>query len=431
MLDRKIAVPTGNDDGGREVVHLPEDGTRWELFEPDPEPVAPTVTVISVDDHVVEPPWVFHGRVPRQLAADAPRIVEKPDGRQVWRYEGNELFIIGVSAVAGRTRDLADDQPFSVEPARFDEMRPGCYDIEPRIHDMDLNGVWASLNFPSMITGFCGRNLFSARSKELGVACIRAYNDWMYEEWYLAHPDRIIPLGVVYLPDPELAVAEIHRLASLGFKSVSLPERPHHIGLPSLWDKDHWGPILHSCVETGLVCSIHVGSSGSYAVAPDCPFDNISAGLSSALFGQLSLAACAEWLFSGWPLRLPDLELALSEGGIGWVPMLLDRLDNMVDRSGYGRGWQERPSDVLRRNFSFCTLDDPSTIDCRERIGIGNIMVEVDYPHGDSTWPVTQQTIRECWGHIPAPELRRLCSENAAALYSHPLPAVVLPISGS
>ena len=107
--------------------------------------------------------------------------------------------------------------------------------------------------------------------------------------------------------------------------------------------------------------------------------------------------------------------------------MLLDRLDNMVDRSRYGSGWDLRPADVLQRNFWFCTIDDPSTIDCRHRIGIANIMVEVDYPHGDSTWPVTQQTIQKFWGHIPDDELRKMCSENAAALYSHALPPVLLP----
>jgi hypothetical protein len=117
----------------------------------------------------------------------------------------------------------------------------------------------------------------------------------------------------------------------------------------------------------------------------------------------------------------------MSEGGIGWVAMLLDRLDNVVDRSGYGKGWDERPSDVLRRNFWFCTIDDPSTIDTRHRIGVDHVMVEVDYPHGDSTWPNTQDILRKAWGHIPPGELRQMCSLNAAALFRQPLPPVVYP----
>ncbi|HQV58201.1 MAG TPA: amidohydrolase family protein, partial [Ilumatobacteraceae bacterium] len=104
-------------------------------------------------------------------------------------------------------------------------------------------------------------------------------------------------------------------------------------------------------------------------------------------------------------------------------------LDNIVDRSGYaleGFGGM-RPADVLQRNFWFCTLDDPSTIDTRHRIGIDNIMVETDYPHGDGTWPTTQDLIADVWGHLPDDELRKICCENAASLYRHPLPENVKP----
>jgi len=160
-----------------------------------------------------------------------------------------------------------------------------------------------------------------------------------------------------------------------------------------------------------------------YDFPPDGPFLQLGA----TLFGQLSLTACAEWLWSGYPVRFPDLKIAMSEGGIGWVAMLLDRLDNVVDRSGYGMGWDERPADVLRRNFWFCTIDDPSTIDTRYAIGVENIMAETDYPHGDGTWPDTQAVLAKAWGHLPAAEMRAICCENAAALYRHPLPDVVLP----
>ena len=247
------------------------------------------------------------------------------------------------------------------EPFRFDEMRPGCYDVDARVRDMDINGVWASVNFPSQITGFCGRVFFSVADRELGVACVRAWNDWLFEEWYERHPDRIVPLGITYLADPAIAADEIRRNAARGFTSVTFPERPHTIGLPSLWERDHWDPIIAACAETDTVISLHVGSSGNYESPPGAP----RAQLSSTLFSQLALSACAEWLWSGYPVEHPGLKLAMSEGGIGWVAMLLDRLDYIVDRSGYGPGWADRPSDVLKRNFWFCTLDDPSTIDTR------------------------------------------------------------------
>jgi predicted TIM-barrel fold metal-dependent hydrolase len=389
------------------------------LLLPDPSPREVNATVISVDDHVVEPPDTFEGRLPARLADRAPRIVETPEGHHVWEFEGERYTQVGMNAVAGRRPET-----YSLEPFRFDQMRPGCYDIEARVRDMDINGVWASVNFPSQITGFCGRVFFNARDHELGLACIRAWNDWLYEDWYQAHPDRIVPLGITYLTDPGLAVAEIRRNAERGFTSVTLPERPHEIGLPSLWDREHWDPVIEAIVDTDTVVSLHVGSSGMPKAPPGAPILQLGA----TLFGQQSLTACAEWLWSEHPMRHPELKIAMSEGGIGWVAMLLDRLDNMVERSGYGRGWGDLPpAEVLKRNFWFCTLDDPSTIDTRHRIGIDHVMVEVDYPHGDSTWPDTQAVIERYWGHLPAAELRAICSENAAALYRHPLPDRVLP----
>jgi predicted TIM-barrel fold metal-dependent hydrolase len=389
-----------------------------ELFLPEPEARVQRYTVISVDDHVVEPADTFEGRLPAAVQDRAPRIVETPQGHQVWEFEGERYTQVGMNAVAGRR-----PESYGLEPFRFDQMRPGCYDVDARVRDMDINGVWASVNFPSQITGFCGRVFFACADRELGLGCIRAWNDWLFEDWYLRHPDRIVPLGITYLADPGLAAAEIRRIADRGFTSVTFPERPHEIGLPSLWDRQHWDPIIEAVVETDMVLSLHVGSSGIEIGPPGgAPLQ-----IGATLFGQRSLTAATEWLWSEYPLRHPSLKIAMSEGGIGWVAMLIDRLDNMVDRSGYGRGWGVRPSEVLRRNFWFCTIDDPSTIDTRHAIGVENIMVEVDYPHGDGTWPDTQRVIEECWGHIPTSELRAMCCENAAALYRHPLPDPVLP----
>jgi predicted TIM-barrel fold metal-dependent hydrolase len=389
-----------------------------DLFLPEPLPREVKYTVISVDDHVVEPPHMFDGRLPAKLQDRAPKVIETPEGHQVWEFEGQTFTQVGMNAVAGRRPETV-----RLEPFRFEQMRPGCYDADARVRDMDVNGVYAAVNFPSMITGFAGRVFFNARDPELGAACVRAWNDWMYEEWAAPHPDRFIPLGIAFLADPQQAADEIRRNAARGFKTVTMPERPHKVDLPSLWDREHWDPIIRACAETDTVLSIHVGSSGLAERPEGAPVLQLGA----TLFGQLSLTACAEWLWSGWAVEYPDLKLAMSEGGIGWVAMLLDRLDNIIDRSRYGLGWDIRPADVLKRNFWFCTIDDPSTIDTRHRIGVENIMLEVDYPHGDGTWPDTQLEIEKYWGHIPNDELRMMCCENAAKLFRHPLPAVVLP----
>ena len=169
------------------------------------------------------------------------------------------------------------------------------------------------------------------------------------------------------------------------------------------------------------------------------------------------MIACAEWLWSGYPVKYPSLKIAMSEGGIGWVAMILDRLDNITDRGDMGLMLEDgdsrdrsnlpfpdgfdpenglRPAEVLKRNFWFCTIDDPSTIDTRNRIGTENIMLEVDYPHSDTTWPNTQAVIEKAWGHLAgrgpakddAPQCGEFVSPSAA---SHMLPVVGTAISGS
>jgi len=384
---------------------------------PDPEPAVVRYTIISVDDHLVEPPDMFEGRLPSHLQDRAPKVITNDRGHEVWEFEGQTFTQVGMNAVAGRSKSMKN-----LEPTRFSDMRRGCWDIHERIRDMDLNGIWASVNFPSMITGFCGRVFAQAKDQELGWATTQAWNDWLHDEWWSPYPERIVPLGITFLSDPEKGAAEIRRNAERGFTAVTLPERPHRIGFPSLFT-GYWDPIIEACAETDTVIALHVGSSGGYENPEGAP----SLQLGATMFGQLSLAACAEWLWSGYPVRYPNLKIAMSEGGIGWVAMLLDRLDNIIDRSGYGLGWDERPADVLKRNFWFCTLDDPSTIVTRHRIGVENIMFETDYPHGDGTWPDTQDLVEEVYGHLPDDELRAILCENAARVFRHPLPAEVLP----
>ena len=387
------------------------------ILLPDPEPARLRYTIISVDDHLVEPPDMFEGRLPAALQDRAPKVVTNERGHEVWEFEGQRFTQVGMNAVAGRTKSMKN-----LEPTKFADMRAGCWDIHERIRDMDLNGVWASLNFPSMITGFCGRVFAQAQDPELGWATTQAWNDWLHDEWWSPYPERIIPLGITFLADPEKGAAEIRRNAERGFTAVTLPERPHRIGFPSLFS-GYWDPIIQACADTDTVIALHVGSSGGYESPEGAP----SLQLGATMFGQLSLAACAEWLWSGYAVKHPNLKIAMSEGGIGWVAMLLDRLDNIIDRSGYGLAWEERPADVLKRNFWFCTIDDPSTIVTRHRIGVENIMFETDYPHGDGTWPDTQDVVEEVYGHLPDDELRAILCENAARVFRHPLPAEVLP----
>lgn len=385
---------------------------------PDPEPRPVQNLIISVDDHCVEPPDAFAGRMPSRLAEDAPRVVETDEGTQVWLIEGKVQPNIGLSAVVGQP-----PEKWNREPTRFEQMRRGCWDIDERIRDMDINGVYASICFPSGITGFAGTRFAELRSRDLGTACVRAWNDWQLEGWCGPYPDRMIPIQIADLADLENAAKEVRRNAERGFKAISLPDIPEYVGCPSLAGPE-WDPLLTACAETGTVVCLHVGSGGRLID------HGLSAGkpneLSTVLFPAAALLAASHWLFAGIPARFPNIRIALSEGGLGWVPMLLDRLDFVAKHSARGYSdWRAddlTPAEALQRNFYFCTLDDPSTICLYERIGVDKIMVESDYPHADSTWPDTQDVVASLLAEIPDDARRAITHGNAARLFRHPLP---------
>lgn len=383
---------------------------------PDPAPRTRHYTIISVDDHLIEPRHLFEGRVPARLADAAPRIVTDDGGREFWEYEGNRYPQVGLNAVVGRPKDQ-----WSMEPTRFDEMRRGCWDVEARVADMDLDGVYASLCFPSLIAGFAGTVFSRSADQELGLACLRAWNDWHLEEWAGPHPDRIIPLSLPWLSDPHLAADELRRNAARGSRAVSFVENPVDVGLPSI-HTDHWDPFLRACEETGTVLCLHnASSSWTASRSPEAPL-----ALYTSLFPVNALVTAADWLWARIPLRFPGLRIAFSEGGIGWVPMLIDRVAYVLDHSATGTtGWDDptiSPMEALRRNFWFCTIDVPSTIALRHHIGIDRIMLETDYPHADSTWPDTQELAHAGLADLPADEVRRLTWQNASELFDHPVP---------
>ncbi|MHB8219314.1 MAG: amidohydrolase family protein [Acidimicrobiales bacterium] len=408
---------TARDGPGPTPTATPDPAAGGSRLLPDPRPRTVRVPIISVDDHLIEPPDLFVGRMPGSLDAGAPRIVELEGGQQAWEYEGQRYPNIGLNAVVGRPRE-----DWSMDPARFEDMRPGCYDIDARVADMDLAGIWASLCFPSLVAGFCGSVFSRSHDPDLGLACVRAWNQWHEEVWAGTHPERIIPLQLPWLADVEVAAAEIRRNAEHGFRAVSFPEFPAQLGLPSIFTR-HWDPLFAACEETGTVVCLHTGASAWAPLpSPDPPFE-----LLPTLFPVNALVAAAEWLWSGVPLRFPALAVALSEGGMGWVPMLMDRVDYVVAHSASGtesRAWPSSllPSEVLRRNFWFCSIDDPSIVPLRYVIGTDHIMVECDYPHADSTWPDTQDVLCATMEGIPEPELLAMAAGNAARLFRHPLP---------
>ena len=302
-------------------------------------------------------------------------------------------------------------------------MRPGCYDVDERIKDMNAGGVLGSMCFPSF-PGFAGRLFAAHPDKEFAKALIRAYNDWHIHEWCGRHPGRFIPMALPMIWSAEETAEEIRRVAELGCHSITFTENPVPLGEPS-WHDEYWDPMLQAAVECETVVSIHLGSSGQMVVtAPDAPMDvmiqmqpmNIS-------------TAAADLLWSTVPRRFPEIKIALSEGGTGWIPYFMDRADKTYKMHHLWTGQDFGdllPSEVFRRNFLTCFITDPVGIVLRHEIGIDNISWEMDYPHSDSNWPNAPEELAEVLTGVPDDEVDKITHGNAMQWYSYD-PFSVIP----
>ena len=326
------------------------------------------VQLISTDDHVVEHPNVFQDRLPAKYRELGPKIVRDDAGHDVWMFEGRPHFNVGLNAVAGKAKT-----EFGLDPIGYDDMIPGCFDVKARVADMDLDGIQAELCFPTF-PGFCGSTLFAAQDKDLAAACVSAWNDWMIDEWCAAAPERFIPLVLVPFWDAARSAQELERVAAKGAKAVSFTEAPHRLGLPS-FHTDYWDPMLAVANEAGLPLCLHFGSGGAPTVAAEAPFV-----VSIALFGLNSQMTTVDLLFSGIFEKFPELKVALSEGGIGWMPYILERTEYTWDRH---RWYQDidretNPLDTFHRHIFGCFISDRAGVHALDLIGEENVTFEAD-----------------------------------------------------
>ena len=204
-------------------------------------------------------------------------------------------------------------------------MRPGCYDPKARLLDMNDAGILASLNFPSF-PRFCGQTFCEAKDKDLALLCVQAYNDWMIDEWCGTDPGRLIPLAIIPLWDPALAVTEMERVYAKGCRSFCFSENFEPLGLPTI-HTGHWDPVFRAANDLQMVLSIHIGSSSTFhKISKDSPF------MANFSLGMIRPAGCLmDWIFSGLFQRFPNIKIALSEGSIGWIPWVLERAQQVYD----------------------------------------------------------------------------------------------------
>ena len=393
--------------------------------------VPPSDWLISVDDHVIEPPNVWLDRLPAKYHDRAPRMAKGERGA-VWQYEDKLVHTAGLSVAAGKAKE-----EFNLNPVSFDEMREGAYDPKARLADMDRAGILASINFPSF-PRFCGQIFWEAQDKELAALCVQAYNDWMLDEWCATAPGRFIPLVIIPLWDPVGAAKEIERTAAKGARTFAFSENPEPLGLPTISDPArYWDPVMAAAQDTGMVVSMHVGSSSTMPMV----WSNAPA-LANLTFGAARAASTMiGWLFSDMFDRFPQLKIVLSEGNIGWMPYFIERAEQVVDKQ---RHWAKQANvqmykgdsgstavaaapqadldtlDIRRRfrdHIYGCFIEETAGLRCLDIIGEDNVMIETDYPHSDTTWPDCIEVAQNLVKDLPPATQRKILRGNAERLF--------------
>jgi predicted TIM-barrel fold metal-dependent hydrolase len=382
--------------------------------------------IISVDDHVVEPPHLWQTWLPKKHRERGPKIellptgeVKMVDGRYVerpgtsgklcawWNYDGNYFSLKRYIAAVGYPPEEVDMYPIT-----YDEMRPGCWQPKERIKDMEMNGVEASLCFPNY-PRFCGQIFSEATDKELGLACIKAYNDWMVDEWCGDSGGRLIPLIIVPLWDANLAADEIRRNAARGVRAVAFSELPAWLGLPSI-HSGYWDPFFQACDETGTVISMHIGSgTKTLQTSADAP-----ASIGATMIFTNSAASMLDYLMSDVLKTFPNLKLLYAECQIGWIPYVLERADDIwrTHLWSHKEAHPELPSTYYKDRIYSCFFKDEVGVLMLDRIGVDQVCFETDYPHQDGTWPRSKQVAEHLFGHLDDETVYKLARGNAAKL---------------
>lgn len=359
--------------------------------------------IISVDDHILEPRELWQQALPASTRDRGPRVSREkvslhfegghygftrddPDGRwcDVWLFDDLVMPTGLLHAAAGFT----PEEQVNV-PAIYEDFREGTYDKKARLGDMDVNHVEVAINYPNTFPRFAGQGFAERADKDLALASLRIYNDWMIDEWSGgAGRGRLIPLTLVPLWDPQLAADEVRRCAAKGSYAIAFSENVSKLGFPSLYT-GAWDVLFDACQETATTISMHIGSSSSMpSTSPDAPL-----ATSMSLYAQNAQGSLCDWVFSGSLARFPELKIAYAESQVGWMPFQLERMDSVWRDGVGGVELPIAPSEQVKGRVFGCVFDDLVGLRSRDWVGLEHILFETDYPHSDGTFPHSRKII--------------------------------------
>jgi predicted TIM-barrel fold metal-dependent hydrolase len=367
--------------------------------------------IIDADAHVQEPPDLWTQRAPRALLDRVPRVRHEDDG-DYWDFDGGKrVQPLGLTACAG----LSFPQ-FRPQGLRYSEIRPGMFQTAERLEDMDADGIHAQVLYPSVT--LAGAKTYS-EDPELQRFCVRAYNEWL-AEFCAASKGRLIGQAIIPTTGLDDAIVELEWALAQGHRGAILSRMPSG-GFDPVEADDRFFALAQ---EARVPLAVHIGSflrenPGSQWPSIEEPRYLASAGSSKA--GAHTLPVASELMFSGIFDRFPDLNLVLVESNIGWIPSLLEQVDDMFLRYRWYTGavrWMRRmPSQVFHDHLWATFMIDSVGLELRHRLNIDHLLWSTDYPHTGSDWPNSRVTLERMFRGIPMDEVRKMLHDNACRLY--------------
>ena len=367
--------------------------------------------VVSTDEHIQEDRDVWTNRMSAaRFGDDIPHIAELPDGTEHWFIRG-ELARFSNHKVASVAAAMT---PRNAEPQRWEEVPHETYVPAERLKAMDRDHVDTHAFFPN-VAGITNQNFQQGGSDEFRLACLRAYNDWLAEEWTAFSP-RFISQAIVPMWDVEAACDEIRRAVGNGHKAVVWHGAPEVFGLPHFNDRQ-WDPVYATCADLGVPMCLHIGAVPILEAWPG--YDRttkIAMGSTRSISSHMQIVTNV--LFSGVLDRFRDLNVTIVESGIGWIPYLLETADHEYENLNVrATGLESKPSEAFSRQVYASFWFERLGVEMRHHIGVDNILYETDFPHPTSTWPDSKACRESCLAGVPEDEQVKMLRENAIRLF--------------
>lgn len=378
--------------------------------------------IISGDTHVEINSNRWIGRVPAQYRDRAPRVVRLANGGDGWLVEGSPIREIPFDLYGGKGRE--NWKPFGQNY----ESTPGTGSPEKRIKEQDDDGLDAEVLFPGQVSG--PRFWRNVADDDAYRAIVRAYNDFLAEEYCSVDPDRLLGLGVLPWTGIDDAIAEMEHVAKKGLKGILLGTFPSGQGYPTPEDDRFWRHAL----DMKMPITIHVDfdrsgpRSGPLLKYPNetkalrasvGPLGDLAA--QTAKFAQVGSVNAVQMVLDGLFDRFPELRIFIAEANVGWLPWFLHMADQRFDRHKNWTqelwGWKPYARDVppsvyIKEHFLWGFQCDPPGVEMRHHIGVQNMIWATDFPHQESEYPNSYRVLERNFAGVPEDERYAMVAGN-------------------